>query len=389
MNTGGDPVMTATRLMKATTSIKAPALLLVFVSALSAQTSAPSWELADPNAKVLIGIDVRGVRESQVGKSLTSQMEAQGTAAPVMPFKIPGIELLSDIDSVFISSTGEVPVAKPVVKKTAASTASKAAASKNPPFLIVLKGTFPDDHLRPLLEGKHPSYKAVNIYGGTGTDASNLAVLDEHTVIFGDENSIRAAIDRKATKPAALSPVFARAKELAASDDFWIVAKDTSSNLQQAAGPNPFTSEIDGIEMGMQLHDGLGIDVNLATKTEAAAGMFAQLLSMQIQSAVATKMDDPRAAELVRKLQVGSQGNRMTIHLALSQEEMEQSIQLAQAARANARAASTEHASSTMSPTASPSEPVQAPASTPAGPRKVRIYGLDEGVREITLDPKR
>src|SRR5258708_4360241 len=98
--------------MKATALIGAPALLLVFVSAAGAQTGAP-WELADPNAKVLLGIDVRGLRESAVGKLFGPQVEAKGGATPALPFHIPGIELLSDIDSVFISSTADTPAPKP------------------------------------------------------------------------------------------------------------------------------------------------------------------------------------------------------------------------------------------------------------------------------------
>jgi len=384
--------------MKATTLMNAAALLLL-ASISSAQTgtqfNAPAWELADPNAKVLLGIDVRGLRESAIGKSFSAQMDAK-TPTPPMPFKIPGIELLNDIDSVFISSTGEIPAAKPAAPKTAtpAPGVAKPAANNNPPFLLVVSGTFPDEHLRPLLEGKHPSYKAFNIYGSA--NGANIAVLDEHTIIFGDTKSIRAAIDRRGLKtPAAVTPVFARAKELAAANDFWLVAKDTASSLIQAAGANPFASEIDGLEIGMQLREGMGLDLSLATKTEAAAGMFAQLLSAQIQSAVASKSDDPAVAELVKKLQVGSQGNRMTVHIALTKEEVEQSMKLAQAARANAGMTRTTTATSTGAAAAgsygvsspAPVRPQAAPV--PAGPRKVRIYGLDEGVREITIDPQR
>lgn len=363
--------------MYAMTRMKSAALPLVFVSALSAQTSTPAWELANPNAKILVGIDVRGLRESEVGKSFSARMDAKGSPTPALPFRVPGMELLTDIDSVFLSSTGEIPKTTPA--KPGAS--SQAAASKNPPFLIVLKGTFPDEHLRPLLAGKHPSYKAVNIYGASGAGSGNLAVLDEHTVIFGDEKSIHFAIDRKGTAVAhALSPAFVRAQELAASNDVWVVAKDTASSLQQAAGANPFASEVDGLEIGMRLREGLGLDVNLATKSEAAAGMLAQMLTSEIESAVAKKADDPQVAELVHKLHVGSQGNLMTVHLALTQEEMQRSIELTRAARMNAGKTRTEGVSTAS---AAP------PPAQPAGPRKVRIYGLDEGVREITLEPRR
>jgi hypothetical protein len=343
-------------------------LLVLFATALTAQTGEPAWELADPGSKVLIGINVRNIRDSAIGQSISAQMKNQPSPAAAMPFRVPGIELLSDIDSVFVASTAEMPAGK----------AATPAARKNPPFLLVLSGTFPPDHLQPLLSGKNPSYKAYNIYGSNG---ANFAVMDDHTLIFGDGKSIRAAIDRKGAKPTIASPVFARAQELAAANDVWIVAKDTAEGMRQAAGAAPFASEIEGLELGMQLRQGFGLDLNLATKTEAAAAMLAQLITTQMQSAALGKSSDPAIAEILNKLQIGAEGNRMTMHVALTQEEMERSMNALQAARMNTGARA--YSAHTPEPGAAPSRPA-----TPPGPRKVRIYGLDEGVREITIDPK-
>ena len=135
----------------------------------------------------------------------------------------------------------------------------------------------------------------------------------------------------------------------------------------------------------MLFRSGFGLDLNLGTKTEATAAMFAQLVSMQIQSAVAGKANDPALAELTKKFQVGAQGNRFTMRIALTKDEMERSVKAVQTARANA-GAQTASVAATPRPAAATAAPAQ-PA-PPPGPRKVRIYGLDEGVREITIDPK-
>jgi hypothetical protein len=363
--------------MKFSAQFAIPAAL-VLASAVQAQTNTLAWELADPSSKVLIGIDVRSIRNSEFGKAFSSQMQGQSSALANAPFKIPGIELLDDVDSVFISSTAE-----PAAKAAAAKPGKPAAKTTddNPPFLLVVKGNFPMEHLQPLLSGKHPSYKAYNIYGSNG---ANLAVMDDHTLVFGDTKSIRSAIDRKAARPSSLSPIFTRAQELAAANDFWMIAKDASLNSKQAAA-NPFASEIEGVELAMQVREGFGLDLNLGTKTEATAAMFAQLVSMQIQSAVAGKANDPALAELTKKFQVGAQGNRFTMRIALTKDEMERSVKAVQTARANA-GAQTASVAATPRPAAATAAPAQ-PA-PPPGPRKVRIYGLDEGVREITIDPK-
>ncbi|MEQ1886073.1 MAG: hypothetical protein ABL967_13500 [Bryobacteraceae bacterium] len=379
--------------MKCSQWILAPAVLpaaLMLAPLLSAQSNVPAWQLADPDAKVLIGIDVRSIRNSAIGKSVSSQMAGKPSPVAAMPFRIPGMELLDDIDSVFVASTGAPASTNPPAAKPAPGSA-KPAAANNPPFLLVVQGNFPMEHLQPLLSGKHPSYKAFNIYGSNG---SNLAVMDEHTLVFGDPKSIRGAIDRKAAKPAALSSIYARAQELAAANDLWIVANGASFGEAQAA--NPFVKEIEGVEIALNVRNGLGLDLNLGTKTEATATMIAQLLSLQMQSALASQPSEPSLAEIAKKLQVGAQGKRMTVHLALTQAELEQSMQAVQAARmkTGARQTASAGATSVGTPVAAAETPrVNAapapPPGPPPGPRKVRIYGLDEGVREITIDPVR
>jgi hypothetical protein len=103
-------------------------LLLALAASLPAQQPAPlTWELGHADAKVLIGADIRSLRASQVGQPLNSQMQQVQQAGPMM-FPFTGFQVLSDIDKVFLSSPGN---------KTAAS-------KENPPFLLVLEGTFPD-----------------------------------------------------------------------------------------------------------------------------------------------------------------------------------------------------------------------------------------------------
>ncbi|MEQ1948483.1 MAG: hypothetical protein ABL995_14925 [Bryobacteraceae bacterium] len=371
--------------MKCSRWMLAPVALMI-APLLSAQGSAPAWQLADPDAKVLIGVDIRSMRNSAIGKSVSDQMSGKPSPTAAMPFHIPGIELLDDIDSVFIASTGAIAEPKTPATTKPGVAAAKPAAS-NPPFLLVVQGNFPMDHLQPLLSGKHPSYKAFNIYGSNG---SNLAVMDEHTLVFGDPKSIRSAIDRKAAKLTPLSPIFARAQELAAANDFWVIASGASFGEAQAA--NPFAKEIDGVEIALNVRNGLGLDLNLGTKTEATATMFAQLLSLQMQSSLASQTSDPSLTELAKKLQVGTQGKRMTVHLALTQAELEQSMKAVQTARAKTGVRQTASAGATAGGTSVASSEAAPRVNTapapPPGPRKVRIYGLDEGVREITIEPR-
>ena len=368
----------------------------------TAWAAQPAWELAQPDAKVLLGVDVRGLRNSSLADSLPPETRSQ-MQAPLAMFHVPGIELLDDIDSVFLSSTGTpaAPAAgapKPGTVGAAVGGAPKASA----PFLLALSGTFPDEHLRPLLKGVHPSYRGINVYRGGGADSTSIAVLDEHTILLGDDKSIFRAIDRRTGAAQAEGPLVARARELAASNDVWIVAHDDSGNMQKASGPAAiFAAEIQGVELGLALRDGLNLDINLATKTEVGAQSLATLLTTQMQTAIGSKMDAAQAAEFWRRIKIGADGKRMQVQLSMTKEELRENIRLAQQQRAASPGAIASASSSAAGPgsirmtTPSSTTPVavsQPPAvSAPSGPpkpRTVKIYGLDDGVREIPLPPQ-
>ncbi|HEV2200430.1 MAG TPA: hypothetical protein VGR73_11475 [Bryobacteraceae bacterium] len=366
--------------------------------ALMAQSAAQTaLDLAQPDAKILIGVDVRGLRNSSLADSLPAETRSQ-MQAPMAMFHVPGIELLDDIDSVFLSSTGDLSAAsKPGTPKAGTVGAALATPQKtSAPFLLALLGTFPDEHVRPLLKGPHPSYKGINVYRGTGADPTSIAILDEHTVLMGDDKSIYRAIDRKTTGAPAEGPLIARARELSASNDIWIVARDASGNLQKASGPAAaFAAEIEGLDLGLAVHEGFNLDISLATKTEMGAQSLAQLLTAQMQIAVGSKMDAAKAADFWRKVKVGADGKRMHVQVALTKEELQENIRLMQQQRAAAQTsvASSAAPAAVRITTPGGTTPItvsQPPAiSQPAGPpkpRSIKIYGLDDGIHEIKLD---
>jgi hypothetical protein len=274
--------------------------------------------------------------------------------------------------------------------------AAKPAATSNPAFLLTVNGTFPDEHLRPLLTGPHPSYKGINVYRGTGANSFSIAILNEHTILCGDEKSIYRAIDRETVGAKAIGPLFARARELAATNDIWMLVQDESGNLKKATGADAaFASEIKGLELGLALRDGFNMDVTLATKTEAAAQAMSQLFLTQMKSALASKMDDQMAAEFWKKVKVGADGGRLRVQIALNKEELAANIKMMQEQQASGGPAKFASRTTTESPStrsASPPPAVSQPAFVapppvaPPKPRIIKIYGLDEGVREVNLD---
>ena len=159
-----------------------------------------------------------------------------------------------------------------------------------------------------------------------------------------------------------------------------MIATDDLSKFQpvNAGFPGPLAGEvlakkIKGIDMGVAVRDGFQFELSLATENEAAAAQLTQLLSEKIAFVQA---QSPETAEAARKLHVGTEGNRMRVSLALTKEEFEQNIRTIQAKR---MAAGTASAGSSAPPQA------RTPQAPPPPPGKIRIYGLDEGVREIQM----
>jgi len=329
-------------------------LLLALATTLPAQQPAPlTWELGHADAKVLIGADVRSLRASQVGQPFNSQMQQVQQAGPMM-FPFTGFQVLGDIDKVFLSSPGN---------KTVSS-------KENPPFLLVLEGTFPEDHLRLFRSGPVHLYRAIKIYGPSKATNPSLAIPDEHTILVGDEKSIRDAIDRHGRKTESPGQLLERAAALASKNDIWLIARDAMSSLQPTGvAANPMTAEIEGVEGGVSTRDGFVLELSIDTKTEAAARQLTQLFTTQMETAIATKLNREQSAILMRSFHISSEGNRMALNFSLTKEELEQRMREMQ-----------------TSPRAFTS---QAPAPAPPSntPRTIKIYGLDEGVREIPVKP--
>jgi hypothetical protein len=284
--------------------------------------------------------------------------------------------ILDQIDRVFLSSPAN----------------AAAGAKNNPPFLLVVEGRFPMEQLKPFLQGPARPYRGAQVYriskpdttkaaatkiAAAKTDTTSVALLDGGTLLLGDEKSVLAALDRRGGALPPASALLARARTLASTHDFWAIADAPLSKFQPAsASPgNPLASalasqiasQIKGIEMGLALRDGFQFELNLATDSEATAAQMSQLVSTQIQMAMLAQTTRPEEAEMVRKLQIGAEGNRMRVNLALTADEFQQ-LQAAQAARAMA-------AAHTPQPAVRPAKP--------ATPGKIVIYGLEGGPREI------
>jgi hypothetical protein len=127
--------------------------VMLFLAAVSLTAQTNSWELSAPGAKLLMGIDVKSLRESAVGQSIREQMNkippsASGVQSPLQgPMQAMALGFLDQVDRVFVSSLGN-------------PSAVFAASSKNKaPFLLVAEGRFPMGELQVFPKGTQRRYR--------------------------------------------------------------------------------------------------------------------------------------------------------------------------------------------------------------------------------------
>ncbi len=350
-------------------------ILFAFTAVLFGESPEPAWELVHPDAKLLVGIEVRNLGASPTIQFLRSQIADQVSqitkqinSQPMTGtfLKSSAWQLLTDIDRVLISTPSDLN-----------SSASAAAAigsmqpppkdKRNPPFLVILEGEFPAEHLRLLTSSKHYAFRGSEIYfNPVKKNDAFVAVLNNKTVLFGDQKSVQGAIERSGHEPLK-SRLVDRAKTLAASNDIWIVA--TALRSEPSSGL-PFASfQIDSADIALNLHQGLSLDLGLDADSESTAHSLEQAVSSQLQFLTATQQNNPDAADLMRRLEIHTEGNRVQFHVAMTEEELEKQIRNAQAMRLAAGSPG--------------SNSFPKPEPQPQGPRTVKIFGLDDGVREI------
>jgi ribosomal protein L12E/L44/L45/RPP1/RPP2 len=328
-------------------------------------------ELIQPDAGFVLGIEWRKIVDSSVGATLTEQIKK--TPLPPIPAAAALLDaLLHDLDSVVLA---------------ASSTELSKTAGAQPRALVVLKGRFKPE-LRSQLKGmakRSETYRSVELLtapedtpaaGAPATANKNrIAFLDANTVVAGDLGEVRAAIDRVkgGNLTAARGGILDGMAELASKNDFWVVFDLPANALKEAppAAAEMFNG-VKGAELGMSFQQGFALQMNIRTKDDASATAVAQALQGLIAIGAMSQSQSPQASEVLKKIRIAPENSRVKLALSLDRNELEKMIKEAQS-------------SATSAP-----KKTAAPAPERAGPKTVRIIGLDNGPVEVPFStPKR
>lgn len=343
-----------------------PLLCLAASAAIAQPISHPtSWRYIHPEAKTMVGVDVRAVMQSDLWKKVSAEFEKSGWKQQV---RHQGLDFFQDIDRVLLSS--------PALPANAQQLEGAAV-------VIVVQGRFQLDKLRAslLAKGAKPtSYKGVPLLRQDSKTDMLLALVSSQLLVLGDPSSLRAAIDHYQTSLPAMStePMFQRATELATLYDAWIV-----SDLPPAAGASApsaqFLQDVRGFEGGISFRDGLAIEVNLRTESPGKARELTDALRVLLQFATMGPRQDPMLKDLLDRLRVQTDDTRASFAILWKQDEVGGLLNGVKAKVVQAALGAPEGPVPAAPPLPDP-EP-----KPPAGPLVVKIHGMDEGTREVAI----
>ncbi len=199
--------------------------------------------------------------------------------------------------------------------------------------LLILSGKFELGSLKEMAVsdgGTLKFYKNAQLLVSPDADAdTQIALVNESVVLIGNLESLTAAIDRGGSRRPARS----------GSYDLWLFSKS----------PSP---EIASLEFGLTIKDGIQLDANI----NAISADYAQRL---------------KENAILHQLGAEQIGTSVRIGAKLDKDRFERGLGQWRISLEQMRAP----------------QPLAQQEEIPKGPLKIRIFGLDEGTREILLPP--
>jgi hypothetical protein len=369
-----------------------PLLLIALTATIATAESHPSWwTYASPDATALVGIRWDNLRHSPFASAIEAEFSATGALA------FPDLDCLRQAREIVISS---------------------------PPLLAAEAGSFPaamvkDEAQR--LGLRRAIYRGLTLWVPERAEKLGLAQVSEQLVLVGARKTLEGAIDRSLLETGRqYSPLLPRAARFSQTGDLWVVAVKLPDPLAGLFVPlDADASEFLG---QVSLRDGLVVEASFDAGSEAAAKEFARDL----------QKNAPSFPAVARGVAASVEQSRVTIELQVSSEDLVAALSPAvsrvvppaavpASAPAPVRAAAPVPAPAATPVPAQITARVPAPAALaeiaaapqpasaavvasapppPAAPVKfevthtedsqpqiIRIFGLDEGVREIVLPP--
>lgn len=347
--------------------LRSSALIALLFSARALMAIDPTLpQYVPPDTRMLIGVQVRTIVDSNWGKAVIEQVKATYGDAWLKEAPFKGFDPLKDLDELWIASSS--------VDGTASS-------------LAILRGRFDQSRL-PAATGRYHSVPLIPV------DAKReqlLAIVDSTTILAGDRFVVERAIDRHGLKT-----VDARLADAATAlrDRYWIwVVADRLDGPSASKSAPQGMEAVDNLEFGLAVNHDLEMVAQLRMRSAEDAQKLMGTMAM-LQMMVENQ---PKASSQI-KIVSRVTGKTLDVSLRVPEEELKQAWdrqratiaeRLAQLPQqiAAAKAGQGFSAFASPPPGSAPASPSHA-ASRPA--KEGKIVSDDDGVTvQITLPGRR
>jgi hypothetical protein len=286
------------------------------------------WRYASPEATALVGIQWEHLRSSPFADAIAGELSGDGGLG------FPDLDCVKEARQILISSL-----------------------TSSPAVLAAVSGSFPQATIREQAARKglkRTLYREVEIWVTPGKETLSIARMSDELILLGRVKNLQDAIDRSLREGGdrEYSPLLARGAHYA-QDDLWVVAAGLPDPLAERFVP--IEAEAEGFEGGVSLGDGLRLGAVFTASSEEAAAQLAETLKQMV----------PSLPPVARGIQVNIDEKNVTLGLAITGEQLVAGLRRTETA--------------TVAPV------VKATPAKPAGPQIIRIFGLDEGPREIVV----
>jgi hypothetical protein len=311
------------------------ALVGLFISACAFGAADPQLVgLMMPDSKVLAGLKVADSEASPFGQFVLKQIPAN-----------------SGLDNL-VSATGFDP------RQDLSEIVAASADAKG--WLVAGRGTFQGTRIAGLAEiggAKVTKYRGVDLIAApaNGASANNgttpdrakgrpnaastapengVAFLDSSTVLIGDIQLVKAAIDRRAAGAVFNGPLAVKAQEASASNQAWAATitavPDLAPALNGGQANNPMANvlqAITGLAVGVQLGSAnVTLSGEAATRSVQDAQALADVLHFVVGMAQANR-NNPQgggAASLADAASISAQGASVRLSVTVPEQQLEQ-----------------------------------------------------------------
>lgn len=264
-----------------------PRFLALVLSATAIFAADPALlNLVMPEARVVAGIDVEKARDSFLGQKLLAEMsKKEGELAKFT--QMTGFDPRRDLKEIVIASSD--------------------ANTKNPPALVVVRGTFDTGKIRAFLTttglAAAENIGGVDYFQKAGAEEMGMAFLSDSVAIAGSPAIVRSALSRRsATASALAADTTAKVQSFSQGNDIWMVTSIPVADLSNAI---PGTSKGGGPAGMMQGDAFKGIE-------QMAFGLRfgATTMDLTAETVSRSQKDATGLADVVRFLSTMVQMNR-------------------------------------------------------------------------------